>query len=84
MKNINLLILSLLISLFSCSPQNDFLRQALLLAGENRHELEKVLDHYQSDPADSLKYKAAVFLIENMPGHYSVDPTWDKELDHVY
>lgn len=84
MKNINLLILSLLISLFSCSPQNDFLRQALLLAGENRHELEKVLDHYQSDPADSLKYKAAVFLIENMPGHYSVDPTWDKELGYVY
>jgi hypothetical protein len=32
--------------------------------------LEKVLKHYSSDPADSLKYRAARFLIENMPGYY--------------
>ena len=30
---------------------------------------EKVLMKYSADPADSLKYRAAVFLIENMPGH---------------
>ena len=29
--------------------------------------MEKVLRHYQKNPADSLKYKAACFLIENMP-----------------
>ena len=46
------------------------LQQALLLAGENRAELEKVLKRYSGDPADSLKYKAACFLIENMPGYY--------------
>jgi hypothetical protein len=40
-------------------------------AGGNRPELEKVLQHYSVNPGDSLKYKAAVFLIENMPGHYS-------------
>lgn len=39
------------------------------LAGDNRHELEKVLEHYSSCKGDSLKYKAAVYLIENMPGH---------------
>jgi hypothetical protein len=43
---------------------------ALNLAGNNRNELEKVLEHYSKDPGDSLKYKAAVFLIENMP-YYS-------------
>jgi hypothetical protein len=43
----------------------------LLQAGNNRAELEKVLAHYKKNPADSLKYKAACFLIENMPGHYS-------------
>lgn len=40
---------------------------ALRMAKNNRTELEKVLYHYQANPADSLKYKAACFLIENMP-----------------
>lgn len=43
------------------------LEMALSHAGKNRAELEKVLLRYQTDPADSLKYKAACFLIENMP-----------------
>ncbi|GHT75907.1 hypothetical protein AGMMS50262_12680 [Bacteroidia bacterium] len=47
------------------------MEQALILAGDNRSELEQVLSHYASNPVDSLKYKAAVFLIENLPGHYS-------------
>lgn len=43
------------------------LEAALCVAEGNRAELEKVLLYYQKDPADSLKYKAACFLIENMP-----------------
>ena len=43
------------------------LEVALQSAENNRKELEKVLCHYQKNPADSLKYKAACFLIENMP-----------------
>jgi hypothetical protein len=54
------------------------LEEALRFAGENRSELEKVLAHYSSDPNDSLKYRASVFLIENMPGYYSIKT---KELD---
>ncbi len=46
------------------------LNSALELAGENRSELEKVLSRYGKSPGDSLKYKAACFLIENMP-YYS-------------
>lgn len=42
---------------------------ALSQAGENRVELEKVLYRYQSNPSDSLKYRAARFLIENMPSY---------------
>ncbi|MDR3266191.1 MAG: O-antigen ligase family protein [Tannerella sp.] len=43
-----------------------------LCEGTNRsvQELEKVLTHYKQNPADSLKYRAAVFLIENMSIHY--------------
>ncbi|WP_455963029.1 transglutaminase domain-containing protein [Bacteroides bouchesdurhonensis] len=58
---------------FSCTeskkkvPAVSLLENALQQAGENRTELEKVLSHYQTEPTDSLKYKAACFLIENMP-----------------
>ena len=66
-----LLSLTVVISTVSCGPSGpDRLERALALAGENRGELEKVLHRYSLDPGDSLKYEAAVFLIENMP-YYS-------------
>lgn len=43
------------------------LELSLQKAEHNRVELEKVLNRYQQHPEDSLKYKAACFLIENMP-----------------
>ena len=43
------------------------LESALRVAKDNRMELEKVLYRYKKDSSDSLKYKAACFLIENMP-----------------
>ena len=43
------------------------LEDILQSAKNNRKELEKVLCHYRSNSTDSLKYKAACFLIENMP-----------------
>lgn len=67
----NLLIYSLLLIgicfSFSCQKQKDPRQVALELAKENRAELENVLEHYKED---SLKYKAACFLIENMPYHF--------------
>lgn len=47
---------------------NNTLDQSLELAGDNRAELEKVLEYFKDDP-DPLKYEAACFLIENMPYH---------------
>jgi len=54
-------------SLFSCNSRN-YLEEALSIAGDNRAELERVLQHYKDDP---LKLKSAKFLIENMIAHYS-------------
>jgi hypothetical protein len=54
----------------SCTRQTR-LEQALAFAGENRAELEKALAHYSANGEDSLKYRAACFLIENMPFHHS-------------
>ena len=56
--------------LLSCSDKNNELESALHYAGTNRAELEKVLRYYEGD---SLKYRAAVFLIENMPYHFGYD-----------
>lgn len=42
---------------------------ALVKAGENRKELEKVLLKYRMHTSDSLKFRAAEYLIANMPGH---------------
>lgn len=49
--------------LLSC---NSKLENALIFSGDNRAELERVLDYFQKGTDE---YNAAVFLIENMPGH---------------
>lgn len=45
---------------------------ALKLSGDNRGELQKVLDYYREEKPDSLKLKAAEYLISNMVAHYAV------------
>lgn len=54
---------------FPSCRQETALERALRLAGDNRAELERVLEYYRSD---SLKLKAAEFLIRNMPYHIGV------------
>lgn len=60
-----------IVILSSCGKQSSNLEKALVLSGTNRTELEQVLAHYSCNPSDSLKLKAAEFLISNMPGHFS-------------
>jgi hypothetical protein len=45
------------------------------MAGRNQRQLQRVLNHYSRDPADSLKLRAAKFLIDNMAYHYGVPQT---------
>lgn len=68
MKNLGgLLVTSLIVG---CSfDKNEPLEFALNQAGENKYQLEAVLNHFKND---SLKYRAASFLIENMPYHFSI------------
>jgi hypothetical protein len=65
------ILLVFVVGMFACKNKSD-LERALEEAGNNRPELEKVLQHYRND---SLKLRATVFLIENMPGHYSYADT---------
>lgn len=70
-----LYFIGILVFFYTCQSKGppSYLDQSLELAGENRHELEKVLRFYSRDTGDSLKYKAACFLIENMAHHYYYD-----------
>lgn len=71
-----LLSLVLIILLFAgCSDENRLLRDALKAAGENRLELETVLNHYKTIDNDPQKLAAAKYLISNMPAHYSYRDT---------
>lgn len=62
-------------SMFFKEDSEVLLESALCAAGNNRKELEKVLDYFQKDPDDSLKYKAACFLVRNAPYYYSYAPS---------
>jgi len=65
------ILLVFLLATTMLSAQSDELTSALEAAGKNRANLELVLKHYKKEKADSLKYRAACFLIENMPVHYT-------------
>jgi hypothetical protein len=64
----NFFFIILILLFASCFGAKSNLDIALELAGENRSELESVLEHYKDDPE---KLAAAKFLIENMLVHYS-------------
>lgn len=65
-----------MIFIFSCNENinihSNKLETALKASKTNRSELEKVLQHYSNNPKDSLKLKAAEFLISNMTYHRSL------------
>lgn len=69
-----------LVLLCSCDVR---LNSSLDQAGSNRDEMEKVLEHFKDNP-DTLKYSAAVFLIENMPYHYTQDGKGVYSVDSAY
>ncbi len=57
--------------------------RCLKLAGDNRPQLEKVLEHYD-ELGDDQKLEAAQFLIANMEGHgYKVAALYDEEKNEV-
>ena len=74
-----ILFILLVLTLAACQSEKDRrLEYALEFAGDNHVELEKVLEHYRTDPE---KLEAARFLIRNMPGWYSYE---GNELDSIH
>lgn len=67
------LFITILIS--GCNHDDKYLRYALKVAGNNRAQLEAVLEHYKTVDPDPEKLEAAKYLISNMPAHYSYKDT---------
>lgn len=80
MKFIKILVPIIVSSILNgCSNQKTVLEIVLEEAGQNRLELLKVINHYRNvDNKDSLKLQAALFLIENMPGHGTI---WSENIE---
>ena len=76
-----LTLVFLSLSVISCQKYPDNVERALSLAEGNRSELERVIEHYQS-PGDSLKLKAAHFLIANMIYHVSDSVIFENSRYH--
>lgn len=56
---------------------------SLECAGDNRQEIDVVLDHFKNDP-NPLKYEAAKFLIENMPYHHTFKGNAVERFNELY
>ncbi len=67
--------------LLSCQQRENIFRRSFTLAGKNRIELQKVLEHYKDDPQ---KLKAATFLIYHMSDKYSLDSSSVREVQPYY
>jgi len=65
-----LVLVSSTVLIGGCADHS-YLNYALTSAGSNRPELEAVLNHYRETDPNPDKLRAAEFLIENMPAHYS-------------
>lgn len=61
-------LIALSVSIFGCSKYQPDIADALDKAGDNRAELEKVINHFE-ETGDSLMLEAAYYLIGNMEGH---------------
>lgn len=75
MKKLVLFAITITLLFTGCSEDSRYLRKALKAAGENRGQLEMVLEHYKTEDNDSQKLEAAKYLISNMPAHYSYNDT---------
>ena len=65
-----------------CSCSYDQVDVALRMAGENRSELERVLEYFEKT-GDKEKIAASRFLIGNMPGHKSMRGAYEEYWDEA-
>lgn len=84
LRNIHVIIIFFAFCFFNaCSHPKEGIEAVLAQAGRNRKELEKVIAYYQNT-GDSLKLKAALFLIENMDWGHSYTGKEVEKYDSLF
>ncbi len=71
-------VLIIVLFFISCSEPPDTVKDIIRHSGQNRKELQKVIDHYKGTH-ERKKLKAAYFIIENLPYHESY---YDKRFQY--
>lgn len=74
--------MNIFIAIVIALSTSERLHNVLELAGENKSQLQAVLDHYEN-LGETQKYDAACFLIENMAGHNYAELLFFNEQDEV-
>ncbi len=85
MKLLRVFLLVIFVVACQQSPKlPDDVTRVLKKAGKNKVELEKVIEHYSQNRADSLKLRASIFLIANMGdkcySHFSIKDSLNRNL----
>lgn len=80
---VGVLILPTSCNHFGLPLEEIYLEEAMEKADDNRSELEKVLEYFEDEP-DTMKQKAARFLIANMPFHQSYIGPGIEQYDSAY
>lgn len=75
---------SMLLFGIGCKEYPKGVELSLKQAGSNKPELDKVLERYSKNPNDSLKFKAALFLIDHMKWHQGKIVTESEDLWNVF
>ncbi|MCX6327690.1 MAG: discoidin domain-containing protein [Bacteroidia bacterium] len=81
-KQFSFILLQVLLFCSCNHPPRD-VRMILNMAGENRPELEKVIDHFK-ESGNKEKLKAAYFLIGNMVDKYGMDGNEIRKYDQIF
>ena len=82
MKQLLIFIL-LFLALSSCVNEPKEIKNGLKGSGFNKRELIKVYDHYKNSN-DTLKLKAAIFIINQLEEQYSFDSTDVYDIDKYF
>lgn len=75
-----LFLFAVILLLTSCRNE---LNKSLDFSGANRYEFEKILEHFKED-SNPLKYRAACFIIENIPYHHTLYDDRAKKFEDAY
>ncbi|MCG8698235.1 MAG: hypothetical protein MI922_09285 [Bacteroidales bacterium] len=72
------------LTISSCTSYPEEIEEVIEMAGDNKKELTNVIKYYSKRSSDSLKLKAAIFLIKHMPQNAYLDGPRRKDFNSMF